>query len=139
MDPSSSSPGGIGGGEGKGAEGKVAGPWNGAINPQHAAACRTVFGTIKVIRDFTTHLLADLKDVLVDPHAKIGPVFVKHAPFLRIYLSYYEVTMGGVWLVIGDGVGWWASTVWACLWVEGRKEGRKDDEQHYSSHLSCPV
>ena len=60
------------------------------INPETCAMARRVFGNLEQIRNLTKTLLDDLTDVIATPDGKIGPVFCKIAPYLRIYLAYYH-------------------------------------------------
>jgi len=75
------------GDEGGGGSGIVAA---GGITENTAKEARLIFGNLLQIRELTKHLLSDLETVIQDPRAKIGPVFVKLAPFLRMYLIYYQ-------------------------------------------------
>lgn len=48
-----------------------------------------VFGNVAQIRDFTNQLMDELTEAVKSGNA-VGPVFVKLAPFFRLYSSYYS-------------------------------------------------
>lgn len=60
------------------------------VTQETCAMARRVFGNLEQIRNLTKTLLDDLAEVIATPDGKIGPVFCKIAPYLRIYLAYYH-------------------------------------------------
>ena len=63
-----------------------------AVDGFTVEAVRSIFANISQIRDLTKTLLDDLTTALESPSGKIGPVFCRVAPFLRMYLTYYHGT-----------------------------------------------
>jgi len=61
-----------------------------AVTQETCAMARRVFGNLEQIRNLTKTLLDDLAEAIATPDGKIGPVFCKIAPYLRIYLAYYH-------------------------------------------------